>query len=49
MTEREKEQPEELSDQQVEDIARTAGIEIGNLHIFINGYLLAKKKIKEIT
>ncbi len=43
MTDKEKEQPESLSAQQIEDIARTAGIAAGNLHLFLNGYLLARK------
>lgn len=43
MTEQEKGHPETLTDQQIEDIARTAGIVKGNLQIFVNGYLLAKK------
>jgi hypothetical protein len=47
MTEQEKGKPEDLSDQQMDDIAKTAGIEKGNLQIFINGFLLAKRKCRK--
>ena len=43
MTENEKNHPEVLTDEQIKDIARTADADCGNISIFINGYVLARK------
>jgi hypothetical protein len=44
MTEQEKQHPEQLTDAQIRELASTAGTDPGSAAIFINGYLLAKKK-----
>jgi len=43
MTEQEKSAPEELTDQQIADLARRTGADPGHVNIFINGYILARK------
>ena len=43
MTEKERKHPEELTDEQIKDIARSAGADCGNISIFINGYVLSRK------
>ena len=44
MTEQEQERPEELNDEQIRDIAQRGGADSGNVSIFINGYVLARKQ-----
>ena len=44
MTAAEKAAPEKLGNEQIKDIARTAGADCGNVSIFINGYVLARKE-----
>ena len=44
MTEEEKSQPEKLTDEEVRNIAERAHADCGNINIFINGYILARKK-----
>jgi len=44
MTAEEKRQPEELSDADILVIARRAEADSANVSIFINGYVLARKK-----
>ena len=46
MTAEEKSQPEKLSDEQIKDIAARAKADCGNVSIFINGFVLARKKVK---
>lgn len=43
MTPSEKENADSLTDEQIQKIAADAGIDAGNLAIFINGYALQKK------
>ena len=45
MTEEEKEHPEKLNDTQIHEIARRAHADAGNVSIFINGYVLARKQV----
>jgi hypothetical protein len=45
MTAAEKNHPELLGDEQIREIAERAHVDCGNVGIFINGYVLAKKKI----
>ncbi len=42
MTEDEKRQPEQLTDERIKEIARRAAADAGNTAIFINGYILHK-------
>ncbi len=44
MTDDEKARPEILSDDQIKNIARRAESYAGNVSIFINGYVLARRK-----
>lgn len=44
MTEEEKNDPESLTDQQIRAIAERSRADSGNVSIFINGYVLARKK-----
>jgi len=44
MTIEEKNNPEALNDEQIRALAGRAGAEIGNVSIFINGFILALKK-----
>ena len=44
MTAAEKAAPEQLSNEQIKDIAQTARADCGNVSIFINGYVLARKE-----
>ena len=44
MTDEEKARPEILSDDQIKDIASRAEADTGNVSIFINGYVLARRK-----
>ena len=44
MTAEEKEHPEKLSDEQIQEIAARAGGDSGSVGIFLNGYVLARKK-----
>ena len=44
MTDEEKARPDSLSDDQIKNIARRAEADIGNVGIFINGYVLARRK-----
>ena len=43
MTKIEKERPEKLDDDDIKDIAQRAQADVGNVGIFINGYVLARK------
>ena len=44
MTEKEKSEPEKLTDEQIKGIAEKAQANCGNVSIFINGFVLANKK-----
>ena len=44
MTENEKADVEQLGDEQIREIAQRAQADTGNVNIFINGYVLARKK-----
>lgn len=44
MTEQEKQCPEKLSDEQIGAIAQQSNADRGNVSIFINGYVLARRK-----
>ena len=44
MTEAEKTRPEELADEQIQEIAGRCAVDSGNAGIFINGYILARKQ-----
>lgn len=46
MTKEEKQNPCNLSDEQIQSIASEAGIDAGNLAIFINGYCLQRKRVR---
>ena len=48
MTEAEKADVEKLSDEQIREIAQRAKADTANVSIFINGYVLAKKKSEAI-
>ena len=48
MTENEKANVEQLDDEQIRRIAQQCGADSANVNIFINGYVLAKKKSKAI-
>ncbi len=43
MTDQEKKDPENMTEQQIKDIADTIGADCGNVTIFINGFVLARK------
>ncbi|MCF7958391.1 MAG: hypothetical protein K9M57_08090, partial [Phycisphaerae bacterium] len=43
MTDQEKKQPEKITELQIKDIAETIGADCGNVNIFINGFVLARK------
>jgi len=45
MTEAEKQNACNLSDEQIQRIALDAGVDAGNLAIFINGYVLYEKRV----
>ncbi len=47
MTEAEKADVEQLRDEQIRDIAERAQADTANVSIFINGYVLAKKKSRQ--
>lgn len=47
MTEQEKTHPETLSDEQIRDIAERAEADPGNVSIFLNGYILARRPATE--
>lgn len=44
MTQQEKERPEELSDEQIQGIAQRCEADSGNVSIFLNGYILARRE-----
>ncbi|MBI9016521.1 MAG: hypothetical protein JEZ07_04585 [Phycisphaerae bacterium] len=44
MTEAEKAEPEKLSDGQIADIAQSSGATVGVVGIFINGFVLSRKR-----
>jgi cell division protein ZapA (FtsZ GTPase activity inhibitor) len=44
MTKEEKQNPCDLTDEQIQNIASDAGVDPGNLAIFINGYCLRNKR-----
>jgi hypothetical protein len=44
MSRREKQYPEKLTDMQIRELAATAGVDPGAAAIFINGYVLSRKK-----
>jgi hypothetical protein len=44
MTQEQKAHPEKLGDMQIKDIATKAQADCGNIGIFINGFILARKK-----
>ena len=44
MTQEQKAHPEKLDDRQIKDIATKAQADCGNVSIFINGFILARKK-----
>lgn len=44
MTENEKENVEQLNEEQIRRIAQRCGANLANVNIFINGYVLAKRK-----
>lgn len=44
MTEDQKNHPEDLTDEQIQEIAKQAQADCGTVGIFINGYVLARKK-----
>jgi hypothetical protein len=44
MSSREKEEPELLTDVQIRELAATAGSDPGAAAIFVNGYVLSRKK-----
>jgi signal recognition particle GTPase len=46
MTKEEKQNPCNLSDEQIQRIASDAGTDAGNLAIFINGYCLQRKRVR---
>ena len=48
MTEDEKAGAEQLDDEQIREIAQRAQADTANVNIFINGYVLAKKKSETI-
>ena len=48
MTEAEKADVEQLGDEQIREIAQLAQADTANVNIFINGYVLAKKKSEAI-
>ena len=43
MSDEEKQETEQLTDQQVNEIARRSGADSGNIGIFVNGYVLARR------
>jgi hypothetical protein len=43
MTERQKAHPKTLTDEQIRDIAQRARADPGNVGIFLNGYILARR------
>lgn len=45
MTKQEKQNPCNLSDEQIQRIASDAGVDPGNFAIFINGYCLQRKRV----
>jgi signal recognition particle GTPase len=46
MTKEEKQNPCNLTDEQIQRIASDAGIDPGNFAIFINGYCLQRKRVR---
>jgi signal recognition particle GTPase len=44
MTDEEKAHPEELSDEEIREIAQRCGAASGNISIFVNGYVLARRQ-----
>jgi signal recognition particle GTPase len=44
MTDEEKTHPENLSDDEIREIAQRCGAASGNISIFVNGYVLARKQ-----
>ena len=48
MTAEQKAHPEELNDIQIKDIATKAQADCGNVSIFINGFILARKKANSV-
>jgi signal recognition particle GTPase len=46
MTKEEKQNPCNLTDEQIQRIASDAGTDAGNLAIFINGYCLQRKRVR---
>lgn len=46
MTEREKQHCEELTDEEIGDIAQRSGTDRGNVSIFVNGYVLMRRKAR---
>ena len=46
MSEKEKSEPEKLTDGQIKDIAERADADCGNVSIFVNGFVLAREKVK---
>ena len=44
MTAKEKQHPEELDDQQIQEIAERCGADCGNVGIFLNGFILARQQ-----
>ncbi len=47
MTLEEKLNPEKLSDEQIHDIAERADADCGNISIFINGFILARRESEQ--
>jgi signal recognition particle GTPase len=45
MTKEEKQNPCNLTDEQIQSIASDAGVDSGNIAIFINGYCLQRKRV----
>jgi len=49
MTDKEKQNPEQLSDEDVRAIAQRGHADPGNVSIFLNGYILAQKEASKST
>jgi len=47
MSAQEKAAPEHLGDAEITEIAKRAGVDVGNVSIFLNGYVLATKATRE--
>jgi len=47
MTRFEKTHPDEMTEDQVQDIAKTVDIELSTVQIFINGFVLARRQNKQ--